>query len=137
MCICIFLRICFKRLKRIWRRQKTLWNKVERLHVSSITHRMFSTIYDDYLLTICTLLAGSVFYGHLLWHNIFSRMHILILKCTSSLLYVPLYVLYGVYFSSHNVLTQILYMRTPTSIFHVPYIWYCLHVWCWFESSCQ
>ena len=98
MCICIFLRICLNRLKRIWRRQKTLWNKVEQLRVFSITHRMFSTIYDDYLLTICTLLAGSVFYGHLLWHNIFSRMHILILKCTSSLLYVPLYVLYGVYF---------------------------------------
>ena len=98
MGMCLFLRICLKRLKRIWRRQKTLWNKVEQLRVFSITHRMFSTIYDDYLLTICTLLAGSVFYGHLLWHNIFSRMHILILKCTSSLLYVPLYVLYGVYF---------------------------------------
>ena len=28
-------------------------------HVFSINHRMFATIYNDYLLTICTLLAGS------------------------------------------------------------------------------
>ena len=97
----------------------TFWNEAyTSFHVFSISHTgCFATIYNDYLLTICARYWQEVFPMGTYFGTISFLVHILILKCISSLLYVALYIVCEMcYRSFHKVLADIL---SYVSIFYL------------------